>query len=96
MAGQIFINMDDAVDMISEFVSDLSVNQEIQEALDKIKEIVLRKMEEDPGISLLGEDHFEEYFKREDEVWREDPPRDPTEILCAPLLIEEIIRNSEQ
>lgn len=96
MAGSVFINKDDAVDMISEFVSDLSDDPEIKEAMDKIKEIVLRKMEEDPGISLLSEEHFEEYFEREYTSWNEDPITNPTDLLMTPLLIDDIIRNSGQ
>ena len=91
MAGDLFISAEEGADMIADFLGELNSDPEVLAALQQAREVIRKKMSEDPGISLLGDIHFEEYQDRDRQFWAEDPPRDLNDLSASWLFVESTV-----
>ena len=91
MAGDLFISAEEGADMIADFLGELNSDPEVLAALQQAREVIRKKMSADPGISLLGDIHFEEYHDRTRQYWAEDPPGDLNDLSASWLFVESTV-----
>jgi hypothetical protein len=91
MAGDLFIGANEGADMINDFLGELNSDPEVLAALQQAREVIRKKMSEDPAISLLGDIHFEEHHDRTREYWSEDPPRDLNDLSAGWLFVQSTV-----
>jgi hypothetical protein len=91
MAGDLFIGAKEGADMINDFLGELNSDPEVLAALQQVREVIRKKMSEDPAISLLADIHFEEHHDRTREYWSEDPPQDLNDLSASWLFVESTV-----
>lgn len=91
MAGDLFISAEEGANMIDNFLGELNSDPEVLAALQRVREIIKKKMSEDPAISLLGDIHFEEHHDRTRDYWAEAPPNDLNDLSASWLFIESTV-----
>jgi hypothetical protein len=91
MAGDLFISAEEGANMINDFLGELNSDPEVLAALQQVREVIRKKMSEDPAIPLLGDIHFGEHHDRAREYWSEDPPRDLNDLSASWLFVESTV-----